>query len=98
MGFDKTLKAKAAYSFHLPLGPGTLGVGLDAGMIQKSLSGNFIAPDGTTTAAPGTDQAIPWAGTSATTYDIGLGVYYQTNKLYVGLSSLHLPEQTLNQN
>src|ERR1035437_8454333 len=96
LGFDNTLKAKLAYSFHLPVGPGTLGIGLDAGMIQKSLKGNFIAPDGTTTSAMnGTDQAIPWSGTSATTYDVGLGLYYQTQKLYVGLSSLHLPEQTL---
>jgi type IX secretion system PorP/SprF family membrane protein len=95
LGFDKTLKAKLAYSFHLPLGPGSLGIGIDAGMIQKALSGNFIAPDGTTTAAPGTDAAIPWTGTSAMTYDVGLGLYYSTRKLYVGLSSLHLPQQEL---
>ena len=96
LGFDKTLKAKLAYSFHRPVGPGTLGIGLDVGMIQKSLSGAFIAPDGTSTAGGGgTDQAIPWTGTSATTYDVGLGLYYQTKQLYVGLSSLHLPEQQL---
>ncbi len=96
LGFDKTLKAKLAYSFHLPVGPGTLGIGLDAGMIQKQIKGDFIAPDGTTTTGGGgTDQAIPWTGTSATTYDVGFGLYYTTNRLYVGLSSLHLPEQTL---
>lgn len=95
LGFDRTLKAKLAYSFHLPLGPGTLGIGLDAGVIQKSLSGDFIAPDGTTTLAPGIDQAIPWSGTSALTYDVGLGLYYTTNRLFVGLSSMHLPEQQL---
>ncbi len=96
LGFDKTLKAKLAYSFHLPVGPGTLGIGLDAGMIQKSLSGNFIAPDGTTTVGGGgSDQAIPWSGTSAITYDLGIGLYYQTKQLYVGLSSLHLPQQEL---
>ena len=95
LGFDKTLKAKLAYSFHLPLGPGSLGIGLDAGMIQKAITGNFIAPDGTTSSAPGNDLAIPWSGTSATTYDLGFGLYYTTNRLYIGLSSLHLPEQQL---
>lgn len=95
LGFDKTLKAKLAYSFHLPLGPGSLGIGIDAGMIQKALTGNFIAPDGTTSATPGTDQAIPWSGSSAITYDVGLGLYYTTRKMYVGLSSLHLPQQQL---
>lgn len=97
LGFDKTLKAKLAYSYHLSLGGlGTLGIGLDAGMIQKSITGNFVAPDGTTTnTGGGTDQSIPWSGTSATTYDVGLGLYFTNNNLYVGLSSLHLPAQTL---
>ncbi|MCX6296443.1 MAG: type IX secretion system membrane protein PorP/SprF [Bacteroidetes bacterium] len=99
LGFDKTLKAKLAYSFHLPLGPtGTLGIGLDAGMISKSMSGNFIAPDGTSRdGGGGIDNAIPWSGTSATTYDVGFGLYYTNSNLYVGLSSLHLagPAQKL---
>ncbi len=98
LGFDKTLKAKLSYSYHLSLGGlGTLGIGLDAGMIQKSIKGNFIAPDGTTSATPGTDQSIPWGGTSAITYDVGFGLYFtdNLNRLYVGLSSLHLPDQTL---
>lgn len=97
LGFDRTLKAKLAYSFHLPLGPGSLGIGLDAGMINKSLSGNFIDPSGNTSSSPGTDMAIPWSGTSATTYDVGLGLYYTTNRLYVGISSMHLPQQQLSQ-
>ena len=98
LGFDKTLKAKLAYSFHLQLGTeGILGIGLDAGMINKSMNGNFIAPDGTTTlGGGGTDNAIPWTGTSATTYDVGFGLYYTNQKLYVGLSSLHLPAQKIN--
>ncbi|MEI6488841.1 MAG: type IX secretion system membrane protein PorP/SprF [Bacteroidota bacterium] len=95
LGFDKTFAAKLAYSFHLPLGPGVLGLGLDAGMLQKSISGNFVAPDGTTSATGGTDMSIPWGGAKSTTYDIGLGFYYSTQKLYVGLSSSHLPEQSL---
>jgi type IX secretion system PorP/SprF family membrane protein len=97
LGFDKTLKAKLAYSYHLSLGGlGTLGIGLDAGMIQKSITGNFVAPDGTTTAGGGgTDQSIPWGGTSAITYDVGLGLYFTNDRLYVGISSLHLPSQTL---
>jgi type IX secretion system PorP/SprF family membrane protein len=94
LGFEKTLKAKVAYSYHLPLKGGILGIGLDAGMIQKSLNGNFIAPDGSSSnGGGGNDQAIPWTGFSATTYDVGFGLYYQTRRLYLGLSSLHLPQQ-----
>ncbi len=90
LGFERTLKAKFAYSYHVGLGLGTLGIGADVGMIQKSLSGAFITPSGTTT-----DDAIPWGGASAVTYDVGLGLYYRTEKLYVGLSSLHLPQPEL---
>ena len=99
LGFDKTLKAKLSYSFHIPIGPtGILGIGLDAGMINKSLTGNFIAPDGTSTlGGGGTDNAIPWTGTGSTTYDVGFGLYYTNEKLYVGLSSLHLPAQKINE-
>ncbi len=98
LGFDKTFKAKLAYSFHQNLGPGILGIGLDVGMIQKSLSGEFISPDGSRTSTGGsTDMAIPWNGAKATTYDLGLGLYYTTfnDKLYVGISSLHLTQSSL---
>ena len=97
LGFDKTVTAKLAFSYHLHLGStGILGIGLDAGMISKSMSGNFIAPDGTSRdGGGGIDNAIPWSGTSATTYDVGLGLYYTNQNLYVGISSSHLPEQTL---
>jgi type IX secretion system PorP/SprF family membrane protein len=98
IGFDKTLQAKLAYSYHLPIGAsGVLGIGLDAGMIQKSFKGEFKAPDGSTSSNPGLDQTIPWSGSSATTYDLGFGLYYTTKRLYIGISSLHLPEQVLKQ-
>ncbi|MBA3705384.1 MAG: type IX secretion system membrane protein PorP/SprF [Bacteroidetes bacterium] len=97
LGFDKTLKAKLAYSYHLSFGTGTLGIGIDAGMIQKSIKGDFIAPDGSTSQQPGNDLSIPWDGTAATTYDLGFGLYYTNPRLYVGLSSLHLPEQSIKQ-
>jgi type IX secretion system PorP/SprF family membrane protein len=97
-GGIKTLSAKLAYSYHLPLGPGTLGIGLNGGLMQKSINVNFIAPEGGSTGnggigSNGFDPSVPWNKTSSTTYDVGFGLYYQTRKLYVGLSSLHLPEQ-----
>lgn len=101
LGSENTLKAKLAYSYHLPLGPGTLGIGIDAGMIQKSLDGNFISPDGGSSGNGGIgttgqfDASVPWGGAKNTTYDLGLGLYFHTNRLYVGLSSLHLPQQQL---
>lgn len=89
LGFDKSLSAKLAYSFHLPIGEGTLGIGPEVGIFQKSLGGDWKATSDWTT-----DAAIP-AKVSSMTYDIGLGAYYTTEQLFVGLSSTHIPESKL---
>ncbi len=96
LGAENTFAAKLAYSYHLNLGPGRLGIGLDAGMLQKSINASWVAPDGTTSAlGNGIDPSIPWNGQKKTTYDLGFGLYYQTRRLYVGLSSTHLPQQLI---
>ncbi len=91
LGIESSLVAKLAYSYHLTLGPGTLGIGLDAGMLSKSFGSNFIAVDD-----PTLDPSIPNAGTSASTFDLGMGLYYNIpNKMYVGISTLHLTASEL---
>jgi type IX secretion system PorP/SprF family membrane protein len=93
LGFDKTLIAKAAYSYHMVLGPGVLGIGLEAGMMQKQLSGTWITPDALYPANQ--DAAIPDNGVTKTVFDLGFGAYYTTdNGMYFGLSSTHLPQTT----
>lgn len=91
LGFEKGNYAKLAYSFHLPIGPGVLGIGAEAGMLNKNINGTWIAPDGTDGS---TDASIPQNVTN-TTYDLGLGLYFSTQKIWAGLSSTHLPEQDL---
>ena len=94
LGNDHSLFARACYAYHLPIGAvGKLGIGLEAGMIQKSLIYNWIPPDGTNTIT--TDNSIPDSKQAATTYDLNFGLYYMTQKLYVGVSGSHLPEQSL---
>jgi len=91
LGFDKTLEVKLSYSYHIVLGNGVLGIGPTLGFLQESVTGSFIAPDGGTSANPSTDPLIPWSGSSASTYDLGFGAYYQTPQgLYIGISSTHL--------
>jgi len=93
LGFEKTLEVKLAYSYHIVLGPGVLGVGPEIGFYQKSIDGTWLAPDGTNGSS---DPYIPSSGVSNATYDIGLGAYYETPQgLYVGISSSHIPAQTI---
>lgn len=91
LGIENSLVAKLAYSYHLTLGPGSLGIGIDAGLLNKSFGSDFIAVDD-----PTLDPSIPNGGTSASTFDLGLGLYYNIpNKMYVGISTLHMTASEL---
>ncbi len=87
IGFEKSLTAKLAAAYHFTLGSGKLGVGLDFGLLQNSIDGKFTAPDGTAN-----DPAIPQSSVSGTAFDLGGGLYYHSEKFYVGLSGSHLME------
>lgn len=88
LGIESSLIAKAAYAFHLRLGPGELGIGLDIGMTNRSFGSDFVAIDN-----PVDDPSIPNASTSAWKYDAGFGLFYEIKeKMYVGISTIHIPQ------
>ena len=86
LGAESTIAAKLAYAFRLDLGPGTLGIGVEGGLISRSLDGSKLKPteDG--------DQNIPAGSASDLVPDFGFGLYYHTDKLYFGVASSHLSE------
>ena len=91
LGIESSFVGKLAYAYHLQLGPGALGIGAEVGLINKSFGDNFIAIDN-----PVNDPSIPNANTSAMTFDAGFGLfYYIKNKMYVGISTLHIPQSEL---
>ncbi|MCC6251706.1 MAG: type IX secretion system membrane protein PorP/SprF [Bacteroidia bacterium] len=84
LGFEKTFFAKLAGAYRLNIGPGNLGVGLDLGLLNKAISGNFISIDQG-------DNLIPLASVSDNTMDLGFGAHYHIpGKLYAGISGVHL--------
>ncbi len=73
---------------RLFVGPGELGIGLNVGGFQRSLSGDFFPPE-----FPAIDDpTIPTDDGSSMVPDFGLGLYYQAANWYAGLSSQHLHE------
>jgi type IX secretion system PorP/SprF family membrane protein len=88
LGFEKTIGAKLAYAYRANLGSGKLGLGVDVGFMQKSIDGNFKFNDPN-------DPNIPFDKVSATSPDFSGGIYYHTDKFYLGLSSTHLVESDL---
>lgn len=88
LGFTKDLIINAAYAFRIDLGNGKLGVGFNVGMANPGLEpewngGDIISTD------PGSDPSIPPGG-SGFGFDMGLGIYYNTEKMYLGVSATHL--------
>jgi type IX secretion system PorP/SprF family membrane protein len=88
IGFENTLQGKLAGAYHFQIGSGKLGVGLDVDFLQHSIDGKFIPPDGTTII----DPAIPQASVNGTAFDMGGGLYFHSEKLYIGASATHLLE------
>ena len=75
-------KVGAAYSYHLRLGKkGLLGVGLEGELGQTFVTSNWLTPFGTVITNPNTIN---------TNYNFGLGSYYRTERLYIGISSTNL--------
>lgn len=93
----KYLTAGLQYAFLKKIGKGTLRVGTQLGMMSISTgSDNMITPsdstgDGTS-GGNGGDEAIPTSKTESKVFDMNLGVYYATDKWYVGAAVMHLLE------
>ncbi|MFB6306931.1 MAG: type IX secretion system membrane protein PorP/SprF [Flavobacteriales bacterium] len=87
LGAEKNNLIRLSYSYHMTLGSGKLGGGINIGYFNKELSQDWKANDPHTQ-----DIAIPNSGITSSVFDVSLGLYYKTNKLHMGISSTHLAE------
>jgi len=86
LGFENTFMAKLAYAFRFNVGSGNLAIGADFAYMQKSIDGDFKFNDPN-------DPIIPTSSVSGSVIpDIGAGIYYNSDKLYLGASMAHLLE------
>jgi type IX secretion system PorP/SprF family membrane protein len=91
LGSENTLNIKLSYAFRFNVGAGNLALGIDAGFLQKSIdgfgTGDYIDPN---------DPVIPESGQSGSVIpDMGAGIYYNSDKLYIGASASHLTEPVI---
>ena len=87
LAFNNDFLFSATYAFRIDLGQGSLGIGANVGLANQALTPEWNGADIIT---PDTDDAIPKNGGSVFGFDMGLGAFYNTEKLYVGLSTTHL--------
>jgi type IX secretion system PorP/SprF family membrane protein len=88
IGNNQILGLNLAYSYRKSLTNGDLGIGLSIGVFQSGIEENFKTEEAG-------DFAIPVSGDKASTIDLGFGLHYKSEKLYVGLSTKHLNEGSL---
>ncbi len=88
----------AQLAWKKTLGKGTLGIGLQAGLLSSSFDGSKIYIPNDNDYHNPQDEAAPGSKVSDNTVDMGLGIFFSTKKLYLGLSATHLvtPDITFN--
>jgi len=80
------LGLQASYAFRIKLGIGQLGLGMSVGMYQSGVNGADFNP------AQSGDNAIPMAMVDGSKLDLGAGAYFNTQDVYIGISSAHLSQ------
>lgn len=87
LAFNNDFFFSASYAFKMDIGMGSLGIGANLGIANQSLTPSWNGADIIT---PDADDAIPKNGGSVFGFDMGLGVYYSSDNLYVGFSTSHV--------
>jgi type IX secretion system PorP/SprF family membrane protein len=90
IGFFNTLQIKLAGAYHFQVGnTGKLGIGVDLGYMQVTNNGDYVFNDPN-------DPVIPVGSVSGSAVpDLGAGLYYNSQKAYVGISASHLIENKI---
>lgn len=95
LGFEKNMSILVDYAYRLDLGNGKLGIGLNLGMLSRALNGKWVIPDSDNHVPAAQDPSIPDEQVSTVAFDMGLGLFYNTDKFYVGFSTTHLLQPTI---
>lgn len=95
LGFEKNMSLNLSYAYRLSLGSGNLGIGISGGLLNKTLKGEWSIPDSDFHVSPGQDPAIPDGEEVGLAFDMGFGLFYNSDDFYAGLSATHLLEPTV---
>jgi type IX secretion system PorP/SprF family membrane protein len=87
--FEKNFQIKVAYSYHKRIWGGTMGFGIETGMINKELDpSKLVAPE------TQDDPFIPDVKVQKIIFDLGAGIFYKTGSGFyasVSVSHIHNP-------
>lgn len=84
----------AQYAYRQKIGNGTLGIGIEAGLMNVKFQGDSVNLDGMGESEyhQSSDPVIPIGEASGMQFDLGVGLYYSTAKWWVGASYGHVTQ------
>jgi len=91
-GFDSDNSLLLTYSYITSLGNGNLGIGINAGILNKSIDPTWNIPSGDIFVQPSGDPLIPDGKESFLAYDMSFGLFYNSINYYAGVSVTHINE------
>jgi type IX secretion system PorP/SprF family membrane protein len=74
----------------MDVGPGKLGIGINLGMLNTTLTPDWQIPSGDQFTPAGGDPLIPETKESFVAFDAGLGFFFKADKYYGSLSVTHI--------
>ena len=97
-GFFITQSFHIQYAYKKRLGEGVLSLGLQAGFVSVTFTGDSVANHPITIGEShniSSDPEIPSTSVVGNNFDAGVGVWYAAKNWYSGLSYLHLNQPTI---
>jgi len=97
VGWFNNQAAHLQYAYKKKIGDGKLSIGTEIGFVSLGFSGDSVAQMKITSEyySFSGDDAIPQTSVIGLGFDVGVGVWYTTEKWYGGLSFLHANQPTV---
>jgi type IX secretion system PorP/SprF family membrane protein len=92
LGFNNDIGFNFAYAYRLNVGDGKLGIGVGVDVVNTSLEAEWTPP---LNGNYKDDSSIPGPKENAMVFDFSAGLFYRTEKLYLGVSSMNIRQAKL---
>ena len=89
------MSAGLQYAYLKKMGKGKLRVGVQLGMVSRTAGGNIVITPDSTDNTGGSDEAIPTSKIEKRVFDANAGLYYATDKWFIGVGVTHLLEPVI---
>jgi type IX secretion system PorP/SprF family membrane protein len=92
IGFYNNTNPAITYALRINMGDGTLGIGIQAGVMQSKINPNWVFPNG----GSNTDEYIPTGDAEGMPLTLAAGLFYRKEDIYFGASVINLNNPTIN--